>query len=248
MKQTKIDYYMQVAELTAKQSHAKKLQVGAIAVVNNQIIGEGCNGTPAGWEDNVCEDENGMTFDYVTHAESNLLSKLCRSTISSEGATVFITHSPCMQCSKILAGAGISKIYYKTEYRLTDGIDFLKRRGIEVIKVGSTNDNIDLILENNKRKIIESLGEGIIVKSTDPDNPNLLSLEDEDGPLYFIFEDDYVHFIQNRQIFKVDNMVTYLKYANDEPLLFACETDVEIEEWGSDLNTQTKCKMNMELI
>ena len=213
MKKEKIDFYMNVAELTAKQSHAKKLQVGAIAVVNNQIIGEGCNGTPPGWEDNVCEDESGMTYDHVYHSEANLISKLCRSTISSEGAVVFVTHSPCMQCSKILAGAGISKVYYKTEYRLTDGIDFLKRRGIEVIKVGA-NDIVDQKLNDNKRKIIEALGDCVIlIKPTDPDNPNLLSVEDIDGPLYFIFNDEYVHFIQNHQILKVDDMVTYLTAA-----------------------------------
>jgi dCMP deaminase len=134
MKSKFISYYMGIAQLTAQLSTANKLKVGAIAVKNGRIISEGYNGTTAG-SSNQCEDENGMTFPYVIHAEGNLIAKLAKCTESSEGAVIFLTHSPCLQCSKLIQGAGISTIYYKTDYRSDEGINFLKENNIEVIKV-----------------------------------------------------------------------------------------------------------------
>ncbi len=134
MKQKMIDYYMSITEKTAELSYATKLKVGAIAVKNDRIISIGYNGTPHNWS-NVCEDQNGVTYPYVSHAEENLIAKLCKSHESSEGASVFITDSPCMNCSKILYNAGVTSVYYKREYRLTDGIDFLKKCGVNVVKV-----------------------------------------------------------------------------------------------------------------
>ncbi len=126
--------YMKVAEVFADCSTANRLKVGSICVKNDQIISIGYNGTPSGF-DNKCEDENNNTLPTVIHAEMNMISKLSRSTISSEGSTVFITHSPCMECSKLLYQCGIKEVYYKTEYRNIDGIEFLKKCGIKIEKI-----------------------------------------------------------------------------------------------------------------
>ena len=136
MKPKFIAYYMGIAELTAQLSTANKLKVGAIAVKNGRIISEGYNGTTAG-SSNQCEDENGMTFPYVIHAEGNLIAKLAKSNESSEGATIFLTHSPCLQCAKLIQGAGISTVYYKNAYRSDDGINFLTENNVNVITSGS---------------------------------------------------------------------------------------------------------------
>lgn len=131
MKTKFLNYYMNIAKETAKLSTATRLQVGAIAVKNDRIISIGYNGTPPGWN-NKCEDDNNQTLHYVIHAEQNLIAKLCKANESSEGSIVFITHSPCIHCSKILFTAGVSEVYYETEYRITDGIDFLKQCGIKI--------------------------------------------------------------------------------------------------------------------
>jgi dCMP deaminase len=134
MKQKYIDAHMQVAEVYAKLSIAKRLQVGCVAVKNDTIIGIGYNGMPSGW-DNDCEDENFKTRPEVLHAETNCISKIARSTNSSEGAALFVTHAPCIDCAKIIHQSGINSVYYRNTYRSEDGIKFLERCGINVQKV-----------------------------------------------------------------------------------------------------------------
>ncbi len=125
--------YLEMAEIWARNSYCKRRQVGALLVKDNMIISDGYNGTPSGFE-NVCE-ENGVTKPYVLHAEANAISKVAKSGNSSEGATLYVTASPCMECSKLIIQSGIRRVVYKDEYRLTDGVDLLRRAGIEVEKV-----------------------------------------------------------------------------------------------------------------
>ena len=133
MKQKFIDAYIDVAERFAQLSSATRLQVGAIVVKDDRIISIGYNGMPSGW-DNVCEHE-GKTKAEVLHAESNAIAKLAKSPESGEGASIFITHSPCIDCAKLIYQSGITTVYYKNEYRSTQGIDFLNKSNIEIIKV-----------------------------------------------------------------------------------------------------------------
>lgn len=126
--------YIEMASVWAKNSYCKRRQVGALLVKDRMIISDGYNGTPSGFE-NVCEDENGVTKPYVLHAEANAISKVAKSGNSSQGATLYVTASPCLECSKLIIQAGISRVVYKDEYRLTDGIDLLRRAGVEVEKV-----------------------------------------------------------------------------------------------------------------
>jgi dCMP deaminase len=133
MKQKFIDAYMDVAERFAQLSSAKRLNVGAIVVKDDRIISIGYNGMPSGW-DNVCEHE-GKTKPEVLHAESNCIAKLARSPESGEGASIFITHSPCIDCAKLIYQSGIAAVYYKNDYRSTQGIEFLNKSNIEVVKV-----------------------------------------------------------------------------------------------------------------
>jgi len=133
MKEKFIDAYMDVAERFAQLSSATRLQVGAIVVKDDRIISIGYNGMPSGW-DNVCEHE-GKTKAEVLHAESNAIAKLAKSPESGEGASIFITHSPCIDCAKLIYQSGITTVYYKNEYRSTQGIDFLNKSNIEIIKV-----------------------------------------------------------------------------------------------------------------
>ena len=127
--------YIEMAGVWAKNSYCKRRQVGALLVKDRMIISDGFNGTPSGFE-NVCEDENGVTKPYVLHAEANAISKVAKSGNSSDGATLYVTASPCMECSKLIIQAGIRRVVYRDEYRLTDGIDLLKRAGVEVEKIG----------------------------------------------------------------------------------------------------------------
>ena len=126
--------YLDMAQIRARNSYCKRRQVGALIVKDRMIISDGYNGTPSGFE-NVCEDENGVTKPYVLHAEANAISKVAKSGNSSEGATLYVTASPCLECSKLIIQAGIRRVVYRDEYRLTDGIDLLRRAGIEVEKV-----------------------------------------------------------------------------------------------------------------
>ena len=133
MKQKFINAYMDVAERFAQLSSAKRLQVGAIVVKDDRIISIGYNGMPSGW-DNVCEHE-GKTKPEVLHAESNAVAKLAKSSESGLGATIFVTHSPCIDCAKLIYQSGISNVYYKTSYRNDDGIKFLKKSNVEITKI-----------------------------------------------------------------------------------------------------------------
>ena len=126
--------YLEMASVWAKNSYCSRRQVGAILVKDRMIISDGYNGTPSGFE-NVCEDENGVTKPYVLHAEANAITKVAKSSNSSLGATLYVTASPCMECSKLIIQSGIKRVVYRDEYRITDGIDLLRRAGIEVEKV-----------------------------------------------------------------------------------------------------------------
>jgi dCMP deaminase len=140
--------YNNIAHEVAKMSHARRLQVGAVIVKDDRVISMGYNGMPAGWENN-CESE-GIDFDPITktrtgngvlttkpevlHAESNAIAKLAKSNDSGLGADLFITHAPCMECSKLIFQSGIRRVYYSSDYRDDSGIKFLKQSGVEVIK------------------------------------------------------------------------------------------------------------------
>ena len=131
-KQNKIDrLYMRMARTWAENSYCERRKVGALLVKNQMIISDGYNGTPSGFE-NKCEDENNTSKPYVLHAEANAISKVARSNNSSDGATLYVTASPCMECSKLIIQAGIRRVVYGRQYRLTDGIELLKRAGIQV--------------------------------------------------------------------------------------------------------------------
>lgn len=173
MKKKFIDYFMQIADATSKLSYAKRLQVGAVIVKDNQVIGTGYNGMPAGWENN-CEEKEYMNrdaggwldIDYINehwpleevetvyysdettnkdikryrlktkpevlHAESNAIAKVSRSTMSSEGATLFCTHAPCIECAKLIYQAGINNVYFREQYRDDSGLKFLAQGGVNV--------------------------------------------------------------------------------------------------------------------
>ncbi|MBQ6244726.1 MAG: dCMP deaminase family protein [Bacteroidales bacterium] len=128
------DKYMQMAAIWATNSYCKRRQVGALLVKDRMIISDGYNGTPSGFE-NICEDENGVTKPYVLHAEANAISKIAKSGNSAEGATLYVTASPCLECAKLIIQSGIRRVVYRDEYRLTDGVDLLRRAGIEVGKI-----------------------------------------------------------------------------------------------------------------
>ena len=126
--------YLEMAAVWARNSYCKRRQVGALIVKDRMIISDGYNGTPSGF-DNVCEDENGVTKPYVLHAEANAITKVAKSGNSSEGATLYVTASPCVECAKLIIQAGIRRVVYKDSYRLNDGIELLQRAGIEVEQV-----------------------------------------------------------------------------------------------------------------
>ena len=125
--------YLEMARVWARNSYCKRRQVGALIVKDRMIISDGYNGTPSGFE-NVCEDENGVTKPYVLHAEANAISKVAKSGNSSQGSTLYVTASPCLECAKLIIQAGIRRVVYADEYRLTDGGDLLRRAGIECVK------------------------------------------------------------------------------------------------------------------
>lgn len=123
--------YLRMARIWAENSYCERRKVGALIVKDKMIISDGYNGTPAGFE-NVCEDENHLTKPYVLHAEANAITKIARSGNNSEGATLYVTDAPCIECSRLIIQSGIKKVFYARQYRLTDGIDLLQRAGIEV--------------------------------------------------------------------------------------------------------------------
>ena len=123
--------YLRMARIWAENSYCRRRQVGALVVKEKMIISDGYNGTPSGFE-NVCEDDNNITKPYVLHAEANAITKLARSSNNSDGATIYITASPCIECAKLIIQAGIKRVVYGEQYRLTDGIELLERAGIQV--------------------------------------------------------------------------------------------------------------------
>ena len=131
-KQSLLDYrYLRMARIWAENSYCRRRQVGALVVKDKMIISDGNNGTPSGFE-NICEDESGTTFPYVLHAEANAITKLARSSNNSDGATLYVTASPCIECSKLIIQAGIRRVVYAEKYRLTDGVDLLEKAGVKV--------------------------------------------------------------------------------------------------------------------
>ena len=148
MKQKFIELYMDWAKRCSQLSHARRLHVGAVIVKDDTVISYGYNGMPAGW-DNNCEDEIGYVLDVddniveirlktkpeVLHAESNCISKLAKSNESGLGATMFITHAPCLDCAKLIYQSGIGSVLYRNSYRNTDGVTFLKKSGVQITQV-----------------------------------------------------------------------------------------------------------------
>lgn len=128
-----------MARIWAENSYCQRRKVGALVVKNKMIISDGYNGTPSGFE-NQCEDENNVTKSYVLHAEANAITKLARSSNNSKNATLYVTASPCIECSKLIIQAGIKRVVYGEKYRLEDGINLLKKAGIEVIYL-NTDEN-----------------------------------------------------------------------------------------------------------
>lgn len=124
--------YLRMADIWAENSYCVRRKVGALLVKDQMIISDGYNGTPSGFE-NVCEDENDVTKPYVLHAEANAITKVARSNNSSEGATLYVTSSPCIECAKLIIQSGITRVVYAESYRLTDGIDLLERAQIEMV-------------------------------------------------------------------------------------------------------------------
>jgi len=123
--------YMRMAKIWGENSYCERRKVGALLVKDKMIISDGYNGTPSGFE-NVCEDQDNKTKPYVLHAEANAITKVARSHNSSEGATLYVTASPCIECAKLIIQSGITRVVYGENYRILDGIDLLKRAGIEI--------------------------------------------------------------------------------------------------------------------
>lgn len=134
--------YLRMARIWAENSYCKRRQVGALVVKDKMIISDGYNGTPSGFE-NVCEDENGVTKPYVLHAEANAITKLARSSNNSDGATLYVTASPCIECAKLIIQAGIRRVVYGEKYRLTDGLDLLEQAGVEILYINLDKDETD---------------------------------------------------------------------------------------------------------
>ncbi|MBQ4278792.1 MAG: dCMP deaminase family protein [Rikenellaceae bacterium] len=134
-KQRQLDMrYIQMARIWAENSYCVRRKVGALIVKDKMIISDGYNGTPAGFE-NICEDDQGRTKPYVLHAEANAITKVAKSANSSEGATLYITASPCIECAKLIIQSGIRRVVYCDNYHSMDGVDLLQRVGIETVQV-----------------------------------------------------------------------------------------------------------------
>lgn len=139
VKQENLDKrYLRMSTIWAENSYCTRRKVGAIIVKDQMIISDGYNGTPSGFE-NICEDNTGTTKPYVLHAEANAITKVARSNNSSDGATLYVTASPCVECAKLIIQAGIKRVVFNELYRITDGIDLLKRANIECVHI----ENID---------------------------------------------------------------------------------------------------------
>ena len=139
-KQDKLDQrYLRMARIWAENSYCKRRQVGALLVKDKMIISDGYNGTPTGFE-NECETPENTSKTYVLHAEANAITKVAKSSNSSEGSTLYVTASPCIECAKLIIQAGIKRVVYAEEYRITDGLDLLRRAGIELVYLPVPND------------------------------------------------------------------------------------------------------------
>ena len=130
--------YLRMAEIWGTNSHCKRMQVGCLMVKDKSIISDGYNGSPSGFP-NQCEDDGNVTLPYVLHAEANAITKLAKSTNSSDGSTVYITASPCFECSKLIIQSGIKRVVFKDLYRKTESLSFLFQAGIEVVRIGEIN-------------------------------------------------------------------------------------------------------------
>ncbi len=135
--------YLRMAMIWAENSYCERRQVGALIVKDKMIISDGYNGTPSGFE-NVCEDDNGLTKPYVLHAEANAITKIARSGNNSDGATLYVTDSPCIECSKLIIQSGIKRVIFNRKYRLTEGIELLERAGIEVLHLPLNEQKEDI--------------------------------------------------------------------------------------------------------
>jgi dCMP deaminase len=134
-KQLKLDKrYLKMAQIWAENSYCKRRKVGALLVKDKMIISDGYNGTPAGFE-NICEDQEGKTKAYVLHAEANAITKVAKSNNSSLHSTLYVTTSPCLECSKLIIQAGIKRVVFAEKYRIEDGLDLLKRVGVELVHI-----------------------------------------------------------------------------------------------------------------
>ncbi len=142
--------YLEMAIIWSNNSYCKRRKVGALIVKDKMIISDGFNGTPSGFE-NICEDQNNVTKPYVLHAEANAITKVAKSTNNSEGATLYVTCSPCVECAKLIIQSGIKRVVYCSDYRLEEGVKLLKRAKIEVVFI----DLIMEIKEDIKKSIIE---------------------------------------------------------------------------------------------
>ena len=131
--------YLRMAQIWAENSYCQRRKVGALLVKDKMIISDGYNGTPVGFE-NVCEDDNDHTKPYVLHAEANAITKVAQSNNSSKGATLYVTSSPCIECAKLIIQAGIKRVVFNEIYRLTDGIELMRRAGIECVQM----ENIEI--------------------------------------------------------------------------------------------------------
>lgn len=124
--------YLRMAKIWSENSYCQRRKVGALVVKDKMIISDGYNGTPSGFE-NICEDENNLTKTYVLHAEANAITKIAHSSNSSEGATMYVTASPCIECAKLIIQSGIKRVVYSEKYRLVDGLELLKKAGVETV-------------------------------------------------------------------------------------------------------------------
>lgn len=136
--------YLRMARIWAENSYCTRRKVGALIVKDNMIISDGYNGTPSGFP-NVCEGPDGLTYPYVLHAEANAITKIARSGNNADGATLYVTDSPCIECAKLIIQAGIRRVVYERSYRLTDGIDLLAKAGVSVaqLTLGELENSIE---------------------------------------------------------------------------------------------------------
>lgn len=135
IKQHQLDLrYLRMARIWAENSYCRRRKVGALLVKDKMIISDGFNGTPSGF-DNICEDDNDKTYPYVLHAEANAITKVARSNNSSDGATLYVTAAPCIECAKLIIQAGIKRVVFNEMYRLTDGLDLLKKAKVECVYI-----------------------------------------------------------------------------------------------------------------